>query len=121
MKNKYVIYACMFILGICMNACGSSKQKKSSMQAYGKPVALEPCMAYADESPATRAWGNGEHFKLSTAKNLAEGQARSTFAKAIATAVTAALRMGRLSVVVVSRIKAGSARLDKRPMNKLRG
>ena len=92
MKNKYVIYACMFILGICMNACGSSKQKKSSMQAYGKPVALEPCMAYADESPATRAWGNGEHFKLSTAKNLAEGQARSTFAKAIATAVTAALR-----------------------------
>lgn len=48
-------------------------------------------MALQEQSPATRAWGNGEHFKLATASNIAEAQARAKFVKAIASSITASL------------------------------
>lgn len=96
MKDKVLFIAAVLTIMCFIGSCGSSRQPSSASQqsdlsVYGTAVASEPCMALQEQSPATRAWGNGEHFKLATASNIAEAQARAKFVKAIASSITASL------------------------------
>jgi hypothetical protein len=75
------------ILGVMMASCGSSKASQSSV-AGAKEIQQNVCEEYQQASPATRAVGTGTHFKESTARNIAEVQARAQFARAIASAIT---------------------------------
>lgn len=101
---KTNVFLCMMGIGatVLFSACGSSKQVASypvqdeyrpavqpqqTVNPYGTAVQEEPCMALQQQSPATRAWGNGQHFKLATASNIAEVQARAKFARAISAAI----------------------------------
>lgn len=102
MKKKISVFA-LILGGVILSSCGTSKQQVAAypqptqpsvpaVSEYGKAVAVEPCMELQQLSPGTRAWGNGEHFKLSTASNMAEAQARAKFVRAIATSIEAALK-----------------------------
>lgn len=88
MKKISLLTALVLTVMAFMNACGGSKQAAVEDSPYGKAVATEPCIVYAEQNPTTRAWGNGEHFKLSTANNLAEMQARAKYARGLATLIT---------------------------------
>lgn len=73
-------------------ACTATKQASSSAlrSSIGEALPEEPCIVLAEQAPAIRKYGNGQHFKESTARNNAENQARASFARSIATAVKTA-------------------------------
>ena len=73
-------------------ACGSSKKTVASktVNPYGKVVEAEPCIELYEQSPCNRAYGNGQHFKEATARNIAELQARAMFARKIESAILSA-------------------------------
>ena len=75
-----------------ITSCGTQKQASSSAlrSSIGEVLPEEPCITLAEEAPAIRKYGNGQHFKESTARNLAESQARASFARSIAAAVRTA-------------------------------
>lgn len=56
----------------------------------GVKVEDDICIVMQQEKPTTRAFGNGKHFKLTTARNIAMTQARAEFAANIAAAIIAA-------------------------------
>lgn len=65
-------------------SCGSPKKAVSSSEVTGDVlIAMEPCEEYAMQKPAQRASGMGIHFQESTAKNMAELQARAALARAL--------------------------------------
>lgn len=73
-------------------SCGASKKAASSdtVNPYGKVVVSEPCIELYEQAPMKRAYGNGQHFKESSARNIAELQARAMLARKIETAVLSA-------------------------------
>lgn len=73
-------------------SCGSTKKviTSESVNPYGKAVVSEPCIELYEQAPYKRAYGNGQHFKEATARNIAELQARAMFARKIEAAVLAA-------------------------------
>lgn len=75
-----------------LNSCGTQKSASSSaiQSSIGAALPEEPCITLAEEAPAIRKYGNGQHFKESTAKSIAEAQARASFARSIAAAVITA-------------------------------
>lgn len=84
----------LFVISVMFYSCGTTKVATNSTSAddnpYGKAVQQDICEVMQEEKPATRAVGNGQHFKLSTAKNIAMAQARAQFANSIAAAIIAA-------------------------------
>ncbi len=87
------------MLAICaISACGSSKQattpsgsdKGTKQHAWGTEIELNECQLLAEESPATRAWGDATNHRLSFARSYAEGQARAALARAVAAIITTA-------------------------------
>ena len=86
---KTLVFA---IASICLlGACGGSKQvttpggtTKGTKQApWGTEIELNECQILAEQSPATRAYGEATNHRLSFAKAYAEGQARAALARAI--------------------------------------
>ena len=90
MKKIFVLAA--MAAAVMLTSCGTQKQASSSAlrSSIGDALPEEPCIALAEEAPAIRKYGNGQHFKESTARNLAESQARASFARSIAAAVKTA-------------------------------
>ncbi len=88
----------IFVMAISAAAllasCGVANKPASSeaVNPYGPAVAAEPCIELYEQSPYNRAYGNGQHFKESTARNIAELQARAMFASKIETAVSSATK-----------------------------
>lgn len=56
----------------------------------GIKIEEDICIVMQQEKSKTRAWGNGKHFKLATARNIAMAQARAQFATSIASAIVTA-------------------------------
>ena len=87
-------FSVLAILAIALMSfsCGSTKKviTSESVNPYGKAVASEPCIELYEQAPYKRAYGNGQHFKEATARNIAELQARAMFARKIEAAVLAA-------------------------------
>lgn len=118
MKNIRFLKKAVFcsLLGLSasfMVSCGSSKNSQNEMMMQmmqmmqqqqqnqqnnavanqGQQdiaVALDPCIEYAMEEPAKRAYGTGVHFKESTATNLAQLNARANLARALQTCIETA-------------------------------
>ena len=105
---------------VLLSACGSSKSAQSVAPAgsgsssYGTEIQLNDCQRLAEEMPATRAVGDGVSYKLSTAKNYAELQARAALARAIATKITAATQQSGLSwEKYAGNLEKGDAAVDE--------
>lgn len=74
-----------------MTSCGTSQKTVSGeVNPYGKSVASEPCIELYEQNPSVRAYGQGQHFKEMTARNIAELQANAMFARKIEQAVISA-------------------------------
>ncbi|MDR0982037.1 MAG: hypothetical protein LBM07_02175 [Culturomica sp.] len=87
-KNYFKVAVIVVIASYTLIACGGSKQMSSSSQ--NKVVAQNPCEQLQEEKTALRAVGKGTNFREQTAKNIAEMQARSQFARSIASKITTA-------------------------------
>lgn len=93
MENVFHFRICVaaFALACLLSGCGSSKtaapggtEKGTDKNFYGLEIKLNECQELAEESPVTRAWGEGLSTRLSFAKTYAEGQARAALARTIA-------------------------------------
>lgn len=89
MKNFHVFI--VIAASLLFASCGSSKKTSSSeVNPYGKVIVSEPCIEIYEQSPFNRAYGNGQHFKEASARNIAELQARGMFARKIEAAILSA-------------------------------
>ena len=78
---------------VILAGCGATQQIasiKKNANPDGQLLEDNPCIEYAMLKPRTRAYGDGTHFKESTATNIAEMQARGKFARRIESAVLSA-------------------------------
>ena len=90
------------ITSVVISSCGGSKNivaggtlDNSKKSIYGAEVSKTECELLAEEDPARRAVGTGSSFNQSSAKAMAESEARATFARAIAAKIkTATQRSG---------------------------
>lgn len=95
MKNFFVSFMALVAI-VCFSSCKSQQPtsaaapKSAVSSAIGQALPDEPCITLAEEAPAIRKYGNGSHFKEATARNIAEAQARASFARSIASAITTA-------------------------------
>lgn len=74
----------------------STNQKNQSLidNEMGIELKKDICEIMAEEQPGRRASGNGQHFKLSSARNIAALQARAALAASMRTAILSSLRDG---------------------------
>jgi len=119
MKTKKLFFAVMAMAAcIMISACGGSKKMSSKSATGFVEVEKDKCQQKAEEQPAKRGYGVGEHFQEMTAKNIAEAQARAQLARAIGAAITSATDVEATSSVaydgdmsganIVSQQNAGS-------------
>jgi len=92
MKKNQLLVSALSVAVLClMTACGTSRGTVSGeVNPYGKAVASEPCIELYEQNPSIRAYGQGQHFKEMTARNIAELQANAMFARKIEQAVISA-------------------------------
>lgn len=80
------------LLIILLTSCGSSKNAQGEgVNPFGEAVFVDICQTMAEEKPQTRAFGQAEHFNISTARNLAAMEARAEFSDRVASAIRKAL------------------------------
>ncbi|GEM_PF-1128795 len=104
--NKYSVL--LVSVAFCFVSCKSA-QRVSNNQTYqpqpqpqnsvvneerGQQLEQDICEILQEEKPGLRAVGNAQHFKLSTAKNMAALQARAELAAALETMIINAMRDG---------------------------
>ena len=90
-KNPLIVVALSVAVLSLMTSCGTSQKTVSGeVNPYGKSVASEPCIELYEQNPSVRAYGQGQHFKEMTARNIAELQANAMFARKIEQAVISA-------------------------------
>lgn len=90
-KNHLIVVALSVAVLSLMTSCGTSQKTVSGeVNPYGKSVASEPCIEFYEQNPSVRAYGQGQHFKEMTARNIAELQANAMFARKIEQAVISA-------------------------------
>lgn len=103
---KHLKFIIAGLAAICLlNSCGGSKNattpsgytKGTKSTAWGTEIELNECQLLAEESPATRAYGEGTNHRLSFAKTYAEGQARAALARAVSSYITAASKEAGLN------------------------
>lgn len=91
MKKIIILSATVLFL---MTACGTTKKAVTTTpgeDAEGfSAMSNEPCVELYEQSPRTRAYGQGQHYKEMTARNIAELQARAAYARTIESAVRSA-------------------------------
>lgn len=87
------IIAATVLAAVVVASCGTSKNVSKQ---YGKKVQLTQSQEMANESPSTRAWGEGTSYSLSEATAYAEGQARAKMARALSSAITTATEESNL-------------------------
>lgn len=90
-KNHLIVVALSVAVLSLITSCGTSQKTVSGeVNPYGKSVASEPCIELYEQNPSVRAYGQGQHFKEMTARNIAELQANAMFARKIEQAVISA-------------------------------
>lgn len=93
---KKLVFLSSMIALVSITSCSSQKPQttgapKSAVNSVmGQALPDEPCITLSEEAPAIRKYGSGVHFKESTARNIAEAQARASFARSIAAALVSA-------------------------------
>lgn len=87
-----VIVATTLLAGCKTAYTPGNTMKGITPSPEGAELASNECIDLAEQSPATRAWGNAQHFNMSDAVALAEADARGKMANAIASAVKNAVK-----------------------------
>lgn len=103
--KRIEIIVCVFAMICLLSACGGSKQvttpsgntKGTKQSAWGTEIELNECQLLAEESPATRVYGEATNHRLSFAKAYAEGQARAALARAVSAIIKTATNEADLS------------------------
>lgn len=90
MKLVNLLNLTLIAIVLFLSSCGSSKSSQG-INPYGEAVFVDICQTMAEEKPQTRAYGEAEHFNMSTAKNLAAMEARAEFSDRVAVAIRKAL------------------------------
>jgi hypothetical protein len=87
-RSCFLIATVAIAAGVTVTSCGGSK---ASLQSTTGQQAVEQdiCEKLQEEKPTLRAVGIGQHFKESTARNIAEAQARAQFARSLASKIKA--------------------------------
>lgn len=114
MKN--LLFLLMLVgVSLFVASCGGGKKTVSGPSNVGDvALADEPCQLYALEQPARRASGVGLHFSESTARNIAELQARAQLARALQACITTATRESKFETTLFSADdKAGASVTDQ--------
>ena len=94
MRKNLIIAIVMATM--CVTSCKSQQPSSVSASssaiesAIGAALPEEPCITLSEEAPAIRKYGNGVNSREARAKNIAEMQARSSFARSIASAIITA-------------------------------
>ncbi|NPD91137.1 hypothetical protein [Xylanibacter muris] len=101
MKKTLFISFVMATAVAMVSSCGGAGKTQSTPDSqhsniYGAEITLTDCEQYALADPGRRAAGKGTSYNESTARNLAELDARATMSKAIDAAVEAAAKSGSL-------------------------
>lgn len=91
MKLGNFLFLFISAISIILTSCGSSKNAQDGVNPFGEAVVVDICQTMAEEKPQTRAFGQAEHFNMSTARNLAAMEARAEFSDRVASAVRKAL------------------------------
>lgn len=99
MKNLFVTVFCFCAISFFASCGSSQKMPQASQQEmtnpYGQKVQLTETEEYAAAMPGKRAAGKGVSFDESSARELAEMDARAQFSRAIdAAVISAAKRIG---------------------------
>lgn len=91
MKSINGFIAVSMIASLILCGCGGSKKATTQWSGPSKmKIELDECQELAQQKPEVRAWGEGINFRLSSASNYAEMQARGKFARAIAAKIKTA-------------------------------
>lgn len=110
MKKNFLSVA-ILVIALSFSSCKSTqlpndyqaylayKQQNSSQQSLvqderGTHLNQDICEILQEEKPGLRAVGHAEHFKLSTAKNIAALQARAELAASLETVILNSMRDG---------------------------
>lgn len=78
-------------------SCGSNKPVAAE-NPYGQHMTLTECEAYALQLPGKRVSGKGVSFDESTARQLAELDARARFSDALETAIISAAKKANVEI-----------------------
>lgn len=92
---KKIYFVAVTMATVLFSACGALQKTTSSSGSkssnpYGEVQESNVCIELQEQDPTRRQYGMGQHFKETTAGNLAEAQARGAFARKIRTAVISA-------------------------------
>ena len=102
MKKLFVILSFMALLFVSCkssqeisgNQSGQSQQNSLVNEEFGTALKQDICEILQEEKPGLRACGNAQHFKLSTAKNMAALQARAELASNLEQIILSVLNDG---------------------------
>lgn len=98
-RNYFFTVASTLCASMLLTACApkvvyAPAPTASTPSAISNPEGIkieeDICIVMQQEKPTTRAFGNGKHFNMSTARNIAMARARAEFAANIAAAIIAA-------------------------------
>lgn len=99
MKAKTFLFVSFLSMTAMFNSCGTSKNTSNENSALvgtmeGTQIQNDICETLAEEKPGIRAFGNGQHFRLATAQNIAAAQARAKLAAAMGQRILSVLKTG---------------------------
>lgn len=87
--KKTLLFTVALTMILTLASCGSSKVSDSP---YGKQMSLTESESYALQKPGKRASGRGVSYDESTARQLAELDARASFSRALEDAILTAAK-----------------------------
>ena len=87
--KKTLLFTAALTMILTLASCGSSKVSDSP---YGKQMSLTESESYALQKPGKRASGRGVSYDESTARQLAELDARASFSRALEDAILTAAK-----------------------------
>ena len=96
MKKVFAILSLVALLVVSCKSPQGVSEKQSSLvdEEMGEQLKVDICQTLQEEKPGSRAFGNAQHFKLSTAKNMAALQARAELASNLEQMILSALNDG---------------------------
>lgn len=90
MKKEIFLTLVILAVIVGLSSCGANRAQSRQEVTGDIAIAAEPCEEYAMKEPARRASGTGMHFQETTARNLAELNARAQLARNLQTCIESA-------------------------------
>lgn len=90
-----IMASALTVIVFSLSSCGSSKPSVQATNSemenpYGKQVFQTECEKLAEQAPGKRSYGSAQHFKESSARELAEADARAQMSRKLDAAIISA-------------------------------